>query len=171
MWQAKAGDPEICVWIERVTADSVGRILPLLAAYQRLYRTEPDEARTFEHFTRVLADPNLAVQFVALEEALGPIGFATLYFPLSSVTAGSYCLLNDLYVAPTSRGQGKGRALIERCRLYAYEAGYASLEWQTEQSNAEAQRLYDRMGAEQRGWYSYILSTAPRAAVDTEEIR
>ncbi len=159
------------MWIERVTSNSVGRILPLLAAYQRFYRTEPNEAHNREHFTRVLADPSVAVQFVALEETLGPIGFATLYFPLSSVTAGSYCLLNDLYVDPTTRGCGVGRALIERCRLYAFEAGYASLEWQTEQSNTEARRLYDRMGAEQRGWYSCTLSTAPPAAVDTGEIR
>ncbi len=157
--------------IERVTSDSVGRILPLLAAYQRFYRTEPDEARNRDHFLRVLADPSVAVQFVALEETLGPVGFATLYFPLSSVTAGSYCLLNDLYVDPTSRGRGTGRALIERCRLHAFEVGYASVQWQTEQSNADAQRLYDRMGAEQGGWYSYILSTAPPAAFDTEEIR
>ncbi len=157
--------------LERVSPDSVGRILPLLAAYQRYYRTEPDEARHREHFTWVLADPSVAVQFVALEESLGPIGFATLYFPWSSVTAGSYCLLNDLYVDPASRGRGVGRALIERCRRYAFDAGYASLEWQTEQSNTEAQQLYDRMGAEQRGWYSYILSTAPPVAVDTEEIQ
>lgn len=157
--------------IERVTPDSVGLILPLVSAYQRFYQAEPDEHRNRKHFSLVLGDPALSVGFVALDDNAAPVGFATLYFPLSSVTPGAYCLLNDLYVIRAKRGRGTGRALIDRCRQYAYEAGYAILQWQTEQSNTEAQWLYDRMGAKQSRWFSYSLRTAPAAADDTEEIQ
>ncbi|MDQ3327440.1 MAG: GNAT family N-acetyltransferase, partial [Chloroflexota bacterium] len=143
------------MWIERVTPDSVERVLPLIGEYQRFYRSEPDDTRNRAHFSRILADRALAVQFVALDEDIGPVGFATLYFPLSSVTCGAFCLMNDLYVIPSGRASGTGRALIDRCRQHAAEAGYESLQWQTEQSNVGAQRLYDRMGAKQSGWYSY----------------
>lgn len=59
------------------------------------------------------------------------------------MSAQSYCLLNDLFVLPEARGEGAGRALIERSRQHAAEAGYATLRWHTEQANQTAQRLYD----------------------------
>lgn len=94
--------------------------------------------------------------------------FATLSFPLSSVSAGSYCLLNDLYVVLEARGRGIGRALIARRRDHARERGHAALEWQTRRENATAQRLYDATGARRTAWYTYGLPTAP---TDPEERR
>jgi ribosomal protein S18 acetylase RimI-like enzyme len=60
-------------------------------------------------------------------------------------------VLNDLFVAPASRGSGTGRALIERCR----ERGAEKLVWETAPDNATAQRLYDGIGAESSTWLTY----------------
>jgi ribosomal protein S18 acetylase RimI-like enzyme len=67
--------------------------------------------------------------------------------------------MNDLYTVPAARGQGVGRALIRHCARYARAHGFATIYWQTEQSNATAQRLYDSLSASRTAWYTYVLRT------------
>ena len=131
--------------IETVTPATFELILPLIAAYQRFYHAEPDEARNRAHFGRLLDDHAAGLQFVALDEAGSALGFATLYFPLASVTPGSACLMNDLYVVPAARGQAIGRSLILHCLRYAREHGFHEIKWQTALDNHTAQRLYDSL--------------------------
>lgn len=143
--------------IETVSHTTFERVLPLIAAYQRFYEATPDEARNRAHFGQFLDDPTHGTQFVALGAEDQPLGFATLYFPLGSVTPGQYCLMNDLFTVPDSRGQGIGRALIQHCLRYAQSRGFGAIKWQTALSNATAQRLYDSLPTTRSGWYTYAL--------------
>ena len=143
--------------IETVTPQTFERVLPLIAAYQRFYKAEPNEARNRAHFGRLLDDHDAGIQFVALDEADLALGFATLYFPLRSATPGVACLMNDLFVVPEARGQGIGRALILHCLGYARAHGFHKMHWQTALDNHTAQRLYDSLPTTRSGWYTYIL--------------
>lgn len=145
--------------VESVTAGNFDAVLPLIADYQRFYGQEPDPARIHAFFGQFVGgDHPLGVQFLARQgERL--VGFATLYFLPSSLSARTYCVLNDLYTIPEARGQGVARTLIEHCRKAARRRGFSSLEWQTQKENSTAQRLYDRLGAEKTEWFTYSLST------------
>jgi ribosomal protein S18 acetylase RimI-like enzyme len=143
--------------IETVTEQTFERVLPLIADYQRFYKATPDEARNRAHFGRLLSDHDAGIQFVALDEAGQALGFATLYFPLGSVTPGVSCLMNDLFVVPEMRAQGIGRALIRHCLRYAQEHGFRAIRWQTALDNQTAQRLYDSLPTTRSGWYTYTL--------------
>jgi GNAT superfamily N-acetyltransferase len=55
------------------------------------------------------------------------------------------CYLQDLYADPSVRGQGVGRALIEAVYAAADAAGCPSVYWMTQEFNAEARQLYDRI--------------------------
>lgn len=146
------------VRIETVTPATFELVLPLIAAYQQFYGAAPDDARNRAHFGRFLAGDARGIQFVALAGNDAALGFATLYFPFSSVVAAAICLMNDLFVVPQARGRGVGRALIEHCCHYAGEHGFASLSWQTAQSNTVAQRLYDSIDTTQSAWYRYVMN-------------
>ena len=145
--------------IETVTPATFEQVLPLIADYQRFYQATPDEARNRGHFAKLLDDHNLGAQFVALDHTGQALGFATIYFPLGSVSARVNCLMNDLYTIPEARGQGIGRALILHCLAYAREHGFDSIFWQTAQSNERAQRLYDSLPTTRSAWYTYTLPT------------
>lgn len=56
------------------------------------------------------------------------------------------CYLQDLFVDPAMRGKQVGKALIEAVFRAADEAGSPSAYWMTAKSNAQARRLYDRIG-------------------------
>ena len=60
-------------------------------------------------------------------------------------TTTDYCYLEDLFVAPSARGGGVGRALIEHVHAWAAEHGSAKVYWLTAESNTTARALYDRV--------------------------
>jgi GNAT superfamily N-acetyltransferase len=146
------------VRIETVTAETFELVLPLVADYQRFYGATPDQDRNRAHFGRLLSDHARGIQFVALGEQGQALGFATIYIALGSVSAGEYCLMNDLFTVPAARGQGVGRALILHCLAYAQSRGFSAIEWQTALDNHTAQRLYDSLPTKRTGWYTYELS-------------
>lgn len=149
--------------IEPATRDNFDDLLDLIAGYQEFYRvTNIDRDRNRKFFSRFLSSRDEGRQFIAY---LGdrPVGFTTLYFPYSSTRAAAFALMNDLYVNSAARGQGVGKALIEKASQVAAESGYESLSWMTAQDNATAQRLYDRFEVGKSAWFEYSLATKNRS--------
>jgi GNAT superfamily N-acetyltransferase len=64
------------------------------------------------------------------------------------------CYLQDLFVDETVRGRGTARALIERVAQAARERGAQTLYWLTQDDNARARLLYDKV-ALYRGFIRY----------------
>jgi GNAT superfamily N-acetyltransferase len=73
------------------------------------------------------------------------VGFAHYLFHESTWCRGGKCYLEDLYVAPEARAQRVGRALIEAVRDAARRRSAEVLYWHTEEFNATARRLYERV--------------------------
>ncbi len=143
--------------IVAVTRDLMPQLVPLIDDYQRFYRCIPSSERNLKFFSDLIDKPEQGKQFAALNERGEPVGFVTLYFLPSSLSARTYCMLNDLYSLPETRGQGVGRRLIEHCREYCDVQGFDSLEWMTQKENERAQRLYDSLPAEKSEWLIYSL--------------
>ena len=55
-------------------------------------------------------------------------------------------VLNDLFVDPSARRAGVGRALLERTRAWAVETNARGLTLSTQVTNVAAQRLYESLG-------------------------
>jgi len=132
-------------------------LLGLFSNYQVFYQKIPNLHKNRAYLQYLLTHPNEAIQFIALDEKRKAVGFATLYFPLSSLIAQRYCLLNDLYTLPETRGLGVGRALVARCYTYAKDHGFTGLEWMTQKNNQQAQRLYDALPTQKSEWIYYGL--------------
>ena len=76
-----------------------------------------------------------------------PAGFA-LYFTSYSTWRGHHGIrLEDLYVTPSLRGKGIGKALLVRLAQIAVEQGCPRLEWDVLDWNASAIAVYERIGA------------------------
>jgi GNAT superfamily N-acetyltransferase len=146
------------VEVSAVREEEFEALLPMIAAYQRFYEVdEIDEGRNRSFFRRFLA-PSADGELLAAHDEGGRIlGYACLYWHFSSTRAVETVLMNDLFVAPDTRGRGIGRALIEASRDVARERGAAWLEWATAPDNHTAQRLYDSMTSEKSTWLEYEL--------------
>lgn len=118
----------------------------LWGAYLAFYETELPEEIYVETFKRLLgSDPNDFSGLVA--EVDGKVEGLTHYlFHRHGWKIENVCYLQDLYASPQVRGRGVGRALIEGVYAAADAAGAPSVYWLTQDFNAEARKLYDRIG-------------------------
>ena len=140
-----------------VTPNEVGLVAPLFDQYRVFYRQPSDPALAQAFIAERVANRE-SVIFLALRDG-EPVGFTQLYPSFSSVSARRTWILNDLYVAPSCRGQGVGSALLERARAHALETGAKGLGLQTAVGNLNAQRLYEALGYRRsEGFYSYFLA-------------
>lgn len=133
-----------CLLIRPVTAADHAQWLPLWRGYCHFYRCDLPDAVTAFTWARLVAGDGL--HGLVAEHAGRLVGLANFLFHPSTWSLGSYCYLEDLFVAPDVRGGGIGRRLIEGVYAAADAAGAERVYWLTEESNVTAQALYDRIG-------------------------
>jgi GNAT superfamily N-acetyltransferase len=114
--------------------------------YLAFYETTLPEAVYAASFAR-LTDPAVRDYngLLALRDG-APVGLAHYIFHRHGWQVADICYLQDLYVTPEARGTGAGRALIEAVYAEADAAGAPNVYWLTQEFNATARRLYDRVG-------------------------
>ena len=127
--------------------------LPLWRGYQQFYEAEIPAETTRVTWARILdpSEPVFGAVALAGDRAVGMVHWL---FHRSCWTVGSYCYLQDLYVAQDHRGSGVGRKLIEHVFAAARDAGCAKVYWLTLETNANAMLLYDRI-ARRSGFVQY----------------
>ena len=126
---------------------------PLWQGYLAFYGTALASGVTDTTWAR-LHDPAEPMHGLGAEADGRLVGIVHLIFHRSTWTEGPYCYLQDLFTAPESRGRGAGRALIEAVYATAYEAGASRVYWLTQEDNATARALYDRL-ADRTGFIQY----------------
>lgn len=130
------------------------RIAPLQAAdraawevlargYKDFYNTPTTDAEFDVAWNRLLAQDRVYGLAAWVGDRL--VGIAHYLFH-TSVWARSNCYLQDLFTAPGERGQGVARALIEAVATQARAQGAARFYWLTQEHNAVARVLYNRVG-------------------------
>jgi GNAT superfamily N-acetyltransferase len=121
------------------------RFIRALAVYER----EPDAVVATEE--TLLAHgfgPNPYFHCLIAELDGSPAGFAFYFFDYSTWLGQPGIYLEDLFVDPTFRGQGVGKALLEALARIALERGCARMKWEVLDWNEPAIDFYRAMGAE-----------------------
>ncbi|MER5806827.1 GNAT family N-acetyltransferase [Streptomyces sp. NPDC002033] len=86
----------------------------------------------------------------------GTVGFAQVYRAFSSLTLSTAWILNDLYVAPSGRRTGAGRALLREVLRRARAEGVAGVQLETAYDNRRAQALYESEGFVREEFHVYF---------------
>jgi GNAT superfamily N-acetyltransferase len=93
-----------------------------------------------------------------------PAGFALFFGTFSTWLCRPGLWLEDLYVSPSRRRGGVGRALLSHVASRAVQRGCGRLEWAVLDWNAPALSFYEALGAEaMREWETLRLSGAALA--------
>jgi ribosomal protein S18 acetylase RimI-like enzyme len=143
--------------VRRATLADIEAIAPLFDAYRQFYHQPPDLDGARAYLSERL-ERDESVVFFALVDGV-PAGFTQLYPIFSSTTMRRAWLLNDLFVAPTARRAGVGRALLERAHAFGQETQAKELMLQTAVDNLTAQRLYESLGWQRDNeYYVYMLA-------------
>jgi streptothricin acetyltransferase len=68
----------------------------------------------------------------------------------------AYAYIDDIAVEPGYRGQGVGRALMERAIAWAKSKGFPGMMLETQNNNVAGCRLYERCGFELCGFDTHL---------------
>jgi GNAT superfamily N-acetyltransferase len=146
--------------VATVTEDDLDDLLPLMRGYCDFYRASPSDDQLLALSRSLLADADCeGFQLLARDDAGRPLGFATVYWSWSTLSAARIGVMNDLFVVPEGRGTGVAETLIEECRVRARGRGAVRLTWQTAKDNLRAQAVYERVGGRREEWLDYSLVT------------
>lgn len=130
--------------IRQATVADLNTLVPLFDAYRQFYG-RPSDHRGARSFLSDRFEHRQSIILVACD-GCEVVGFTQLFPSFSSVRLARTFVLNDLYVLPSARGTGAGRALLDGACEYGRRAGAARLSLSTSVSNTTAQSLYEQAG-------------------------
>ena len=87
------------------------------------------------------------------------VGYALYFHNFSTFTGRPGIYLEDLYVTPSARGSGVGRALLKQLAQIAVQQDCGRFEWSVLDWNEPAIKFYESVGAKaQNEWVIYRLT-------------
>lgn len=117
-----------------------------LAAHSK----EPQEAKASPEqlHAALFGEHPAAHAHIATDDTTGePIGFALWFLNFSTWRGVHGIYLEDLYVRPTARGAGHGKALLTELARICLARGYERLEWSVLNWNRPSIDFYEALGA------------------------
>jgi GNAT superfamily N-acetyltransferase len=148
-----------------VTEADLPELLLLMRGYCDFYEVDPSDDALLAMSRMLIDDPELeGVQLIARDDDGLAVGFATIFWTWSTLSASRLAVMNDLFVVADARGGGHADALIAECVERTRARGATELAWQTAKDNARARAVYERVGATRdERWLDYSLAVAPGA--------
>jgi len=129
-----------------VDVDQILEMIRELAEYERA----ADEVQaTADQLAQALFSSDPAVYALVVEGESGQLlGFAIYFLNFSTWLGRHGVYLEDLYVRPSARGQGHGKALLRALAKICVDRGYGRLEWWVLDWNEPAIGFYRKLGAQ-----------------------
>jgi len=147
--------------IRRAQPGEAGLVLAFireLAAYEKLsHEVEATEA--------MIADALFGERpqlYCAIAESNGePVGFAVWFVNFSTFSGRHGIYLEDLYVRPSHRGRGLGKALLVYLARECVKNGWSRLQWAVLDWNAPSIAFYKSLGAAMLDDWTLCRVTGP----------
>lgn len=139
---AEADPPVVIRPLAAADREDWGR---LWTAYLAFYETTVPDAVHDSTFARLLGSDARDFNALVADRGGRPVGLVHYLFHRHCWKIEEVCYLQDLYADPSVRGTGVGRKLIEAVYAAADAAGAPGVYWLTQDFNATARQLYDRV--------------------------
>ena len=120
----------------------------LWTGYLEFYESSVTEEVYQTYFQRLLGDDPQDYHGLVAEKDGALVGLTHYLFHRHGWKVENVVYLQDLFVSKAARGTGAGRALIEAVYERADAAGCPSVYWLTQDFNATARQLYDRIATQ-----------------------
>ena len=134
--------------IEQIKRDEVPELLGLIRELARFEKLEHEVEATVESLSDSLFKGNPVAGALIGRVDRDLAGYALYFFTFSSFIGRAGIWLEDLYVRPTFRRQGLGRAMIEAVARIGAEKNCGRFEWTALNWNKNALDFYRKLGAQ-----------------------
>ena len=115
--------------------------------YLMFYNTSVQDIVYETTFKRLISSQNSSQNALVAEQDNYLIGLVHYIYHPHNWKVEDVCYLQDLFVEPTMRGTGIGRALIEAVYSASDTNNTPTVYWLTQDFNKQARRLYDNIAS------------------------
>jgi GNAT superfamily N-acetyltransferase len=155
--------------VRAARASDVPLLLELFAELAEYEQLTGELRATEEQLGDALFGPRPLAAALIAEQDSQAVGYAVFFPTFSSFLASTGVWLEDLYVRPSHRRGGAGRALLAAVAARTREAGGERLEWAALDWNELALGFYSHLGAEQMGeWITHRMTGAALSTLASE---
>jgi len=144
----------VSVTVRDLRSDDESRWRELWAGYLTFYECPDLDPKVTDHTWGMLIGERPDVFGFVAEVDGQVIGFVHGVEHANTWTDKQICYLEDLFVDPSVRGQGVGRALIEAVAAHAKANDWGQVYWRTANDNP-ARKLYDQV-ADKIDFVTYV---------------
>ena len=143
------------ITIRPIALSDKERWLDLFKQYIIFYKSTLSDEQFELNWQRLHSDFNINGLVAELDGQV--VGLAHYIFRPSTWAEKDFYYLEDLFVDPSVRSKGVGRALIDELHKIAIERGSKRLYWTTAPDNETARKLYDKVAITDRVQYKIII--------------
>lgn len=143
--------------LRKATQDDCATLLFLIKALAEYERLADAVIATEDSLKEAIFKRQRATVFLAEIQGKA-VGFALCFFSFSTFVGQETMYLEDLYVLPTYRGHGIGKALLKAVAKEAAMHGSPRLDWVCLNWNKSAIAFYESLGADAlKDWQLFRL--------------
>lgn len=142
--------------IRHITSSDYETWSILYLSYAEFYQVNQSQDMRDKVWAWLLDSDHEVNGLIAVNEediALGLAHYRPFYRPLSATVGG---FLDDLFVIPSARGKGTGKALINAVAKIGQDNNWSIIRWITADDNQAARAAYDQV-ANQTKWVTYDI--------------
>ena len=152
------GTKPVDLIIREAVVDDVPVILALIKELAEFERLSGEVAATEETLRETLFGGNAVPRVILAELSGEPVGFTVYFYNFSTFVGRPGLYVEDIYIRPTHRGSGIGKAMMRRCARIAMERGCGRIEMAVLHWNP-ARSFYEKYQAEAMSdWILYRIS-------------
>ena len=150
--------------IRPATPADIPTILGLIRDLAEYERAPNDVVATEEGLREVLFGKRPSAEVMLANEGTNAVGFAVFFHNFSTWLGRPGLYLEDLFVKPSHRGKGYGRALLVHLAKIAAERGCGRMEWAVLDWNEPAIKFYRTLGAAPNEEWTIFRLTSDKIA-------
>ncbi|QUX90331.1 GNAT family N-acetyltransferase [Marinomonas sp. A3A] len=141
---------------KREDSNTILKFVKELAAYEK---AEHEVLATEQMIEDSIFSEHSSTKAIICEKDGNPIGFAVYFFNYSTWLGKHGLYLEDLFVSPSERGSGAGKALLKHLAGIAVANDCGRFEWNVLDWNKPAIDFYESLGAKPKSeWLGYQLT-------------
>jgi GNAT superfamily N-acetyltransferase len=150
--------------IRAATPDDAGELMRLIRALAEYEKLSDMCVGTPEMLRESLFGARPSCEALIAERGGRSVGFALFFTTFSTFLCKPGLYLEDLFVEPSHRGAGIGKALLRRLAALALERGCGRFEWRVLDWNEPSIRFYKSLGATIMPEWELVRMTQPEIA-------
>lgn len=150
--------------IRRAARADVPALLGLIRGLAEYERLTPLVTATEDGLAETLFGTQANAEALLAEVDGEPVGFALYFHNVSTFLGRRGLYLEDLFVLPSHRRRGIGKALLAECARIAHERSCGRFEWMALDWNTPAIEFYKSLGASEMAEWRLFRMTGDALA-------